>query len=135
MGLPGFEPPTDVAWAAPFWAAIDRDALALPRCSVCHRWLWYPDDAGPCCDGATFEWVDVGLDGRLHTWTRVQRAFLPGGAADVPYVVAFVELDGVDGLRLVANLADDATPEIGGRIRAEFVTAGGRRRPVFSPTA
>jgi hypothetical protein len=132
MALPTFEPPDDVAWATPFWEAIGRDALALPRCSACHTWIWYPDDAGPCCEDATFEWVDVATTGTLHTWTRVRRAFLPRGRDDVPYVVGFVELDGVDGLRLVVNLADGATdPTIGQRVRATFVEHAGRRRPVF----
>ena len=76
-------------------------------------------------------WEQVATTGTVHTATRVERAFLPGGQADVPYVVAFVELDGVDGVRLVTNLADDSEVAIGDRVRAEFVDFGQRRHLVF----
>jgi uncharacterized OB-fold protein len=73
----------------------------------------------------------VATTGTVHTATRVERAFLPGGQADVPYTVGFVELDGVDGVRLVANLTDDPPVAIGSRVRASFVPLGARRHLVF----
>ena len=135
MGLPHFEPPLDDEIAAPFWAAIDEGRIVLPRCSSCGRWQWYPDEAGPDCPGASLRWEEVATTGTVHTATRVERAFLPGGHADVPYVVAFVELDGVDGVRLVANLAEDTTATIGDRVQADFVDLGDRRHLVFVPAA
>ena len=135
MGLPHFEPPLDDELAAPFWAAIDEGRIVLPRCSDCGRWQWYPDEAGPGCPGATWRWEEVATTGTVHTATRVERAFLPGGQADVPYVVAFVELDGVEGVRLVANLPDDSDVTIGDRVRADFVDLGSRRHLVFVPAA
>jgi hypothetical protein len=40
----------------------------------------------------------------VTTWTIVHQAFLPAFAADVPYVVAEVELAEQEGLRMVARL-------------------------------
>ena len=131
MGLPHYDPPLDDEISAPFWAAIDEERLVLPRCSECGKWQWYPDEAGPDCPGASLVWEPVATTGTVHTATRVERAFLPGGQADVPYVVAFVELDGVDGVRLVTNLADDTEVAIGDRVRAAFVDFGQRRHLVF----
>jgi uncharacterized OB-fold protein len=131
MGLPHWDPPPADELSAPFWAAIEEGRLALPRCSVCGRWQWYPDAAGTDCPDGSLVWEDVATTGTLHTATRVERAFLPGGQADVPYVVAFVELDGVEGVRLVTNLADGADVGIGDRVRAEFVDLGDRRHLVF----
>src|SRR5436190_14448490 len=132
MTFPVYDPPADVEVAAPFWEAIQRGELRLPRCSRCHRWQWYPDAAGPDCADATLEWVAVPLSGVLHTFTRVYRPFLPGDGASVPYVIGFVELDDVTGVRLVANIADDENVAIGRRVRATFVDAGGQTRPVFT---
>ena len=134
-GLPHFEPPVDDDLAAPFWAAIDDGRIVLPRCSACRRWQWYPDEAGPDCAGASFVWEEVAGTGVVHTATRVERAFLPGGQADVPFVVAFVELDGVEGVRLVANLDLDADIAIGDRVQASFPQLGARRHVVFVPAA
>jgi uncharacterized OB-fold protein len=133
MGLPHFDPPRDDDVAAPFWAAIDERLLVLPRCSACGRWQWYPDEAGTDCPGASLVWERVATTGTVYTATRVERAFLPGGQADVPYVVAFVELDGVEGVRLVGNLADGTDAAIGDRVRAEFIEFGDRRHLVFAP--
>jgi uncharacterized OB-fold protein len=132
MGLPRWEPPIDDEWAAPFWAAINEQRLVLPRCSACGRWQWYPDDAGADCPGAELRWEPVSTTGTIHTMTTVERAFLPGGQGDVPYTVVFVDLDGVDGPRLVANLAEGTEAGIGDRVIAIFPTDGDRRRLVFT---
>jgi uncharacterized OB-fold protein len=130
MGLPHFDPPDDEI-AAPFWAAIQDEHIVLPRCRECGRWSWYPDDAGARCHDAPLRWEAVATTGTVHTATRVERAFLPRGQADVPFTVGFVELDGVDGVRLVANLADDERIAIGSRVKASFVPFGHRRHLVF----
>jgi hypothetical protein len=135
MGLPHHDPPRDDEISAPFWAAIEEGRLVLPRCSACGRWQWYPDEAGPDCAGASLVWEQVATTGTVHAATRVERAFLPGGHPDVPYVVAFVELDGVEGVRLVTNLADGTAADIGDRVRAEFIDFGERRHLVFVPAA
>ncbi len=130
--LPHFDPPADSDMARPFWEAVERRELALPRCSACGRWQWYPDAAGPDCPGAELVWERVATTGAVHTRTTVRRGFLPGGAADPPFVVGFIELDGVDGVRLVANLADESIG-IGDRVRATFETVGHRLHPFFVP--
>jgi uncharacterized OB-fold protein len=129
--LPHAEPPDDEL-TRPFWDAVARSELRLPRCSVCGRWQWYPDPAGTDCAGGRLEWVEVATTGRVHTLTTVRRAFLPDGRDDPPFVVGFVELDGVDGVRLVANLDDDPKPSIGARVRARFDQLGSRLHPVFA---
>lgn len=135
MGLPNYLPPLDDEIAAPFWDAIASGSIRLPRCSACGRWQWYPTAAGPDCADAEFVWTEVAKTGTLHTFTRVQRAFLPGGQADVPFVVGFVELDGVDGVRLVANVADDDPSAVvcDRRVAADFVDVDGRRHLLFRP--
>jgi hypothetical protein len=131
MGLPHYDPPFDDDVAAPFWEGVNDGRIVLPRCSGCGRWQWYPDDAGADCEGASLVWEEVATTGTVHTATRVERAFLPGGQADVPYTVAFVELDGVDGVRLVANLDDGDAINIGDRVQATFPTLDDRHHLVF----
>jgi uncharacterized OB-fold protein len=130
VNLPTYAPPDDDEIAAPFWDAIDHDEIKLPRCSVCGRWQWYPTAAGADCAGGELVWEVVAQRGRLHTYTRVERAFLPGGQADVPFVVGFVELDGVEGVRLVANVVDERV-EVDMPVQATFVDHAGRRHLVF----
>jgi uncharacterized OB-fold protein len=128
--LPHFDPPDD-ALTRPFWDAVAQRELTLPRCSACGGWQWYPDEAGPHCAGAHLIWEPVAMTGRVHAMTTVRRAFLPDGRDEPPFVVALVELDGVEGVRLVANLADEPGLGIGSCVRAEFEDLGDRLHPVF----
>jgi uncharacterized OB-fold protein len=134
MHLPLFDPPAENDVARPFWDAIAEHELRLPRCSSCGRFQWYPDETGPDCDCATYDWVSVPTSGVLHTLTRVYRSFLPNVQSGLPFVVGFVELDGVDGARLVATLDDSHPLTIGDRVEAAFVEVEGRVRPLFRKT-
>ena len=128
--LPVFDPPDDEL-AAPFWDAVADDRLVLPRCSECGRWEWYPAHAGTGCAGGRLAWEPVAGTGTVYSFSTVHRSFLPGGREHVPYVVGLVDLDGVDGPRLVANLDDAADWEVGDRVAVAFVALGGRKHPVF----
>jgi len=133
MAVPTFDPPSDTI-VAPFWEGIDEGQLRLPRCSVCGAWEWYPNPAGPACEGAELEWVELPGTGTVFSYTVVRRPFAPATtAADVPTAIVLVELDGAAGTRLLGNRID-GTPVIGGRVATQIVEHGGRRRPVFVAT-
>ena len=128
--LPTFDPAPGPL-TEPFWSAIEREALALPRCSVCGRWQWYPKPHGTDCVGGELQWEDVAPTGSVYTFTRVHRSFLPDTARNEPFIVGSVELDGINGPKLVANFANDSRLEIGARVRARFDRVGKRLHPVF----
>lgn len=137
MTLPVFDPPA-FEFARPFWDAIDDGRLALPRCSVCERWQWYPEASGTDCAGGSLDWTDVPTTGSVHSFTEVHRSFMPGGREHVPYIVALIDLDevtGGGGPRLVANLADvdGVVWAVGRRVRATFPSLGTRTHLVFEP--
>jgi uncharacterized OB-fold protein len=132
MPLPVFHNPPENHLGTSFWEGVDAGELRLGRCSSCQRWQWYPDDVGPCCPGATYEWTAVAGTGTVHTFTTVRRSFLPG-ASTAPYTVGLVELDGVDGVRLVSNLDADVEWSIGDRVTVRFDEVDGRAHPVFVP--
>jgi uncharacterized OB-fold protein len=49
----------------------------------------------------------------------------------VPYAVGLVDLDGLDGPRLVATLDGGTAWRVGDRVQATFVAVGDRMHPVF----
>jgi uncharacterized OB-fold protein len=128
--LPVCDPPP-FEFAAPFWEAVAAGRLALPRCSACGRWEWYPPSAGTGCTHGELLWEAVAGTGTIYSFTTVHRSFLPGRREQVPYTVGLVDLDGVDGPRLVATL-DDGTPwVVGDRVEVTFVPLEERTHPVF----
>lgn len=130
MALPTYDAPPEITLGEPFWEGVAQQELRITRCSSCHRWQWYPDAVGPCCPGATYEWTPVAGTGSVYAFTRIRISFLPGESA-APYVVGLVELDGVDGVRLVSNLDESVEWAIGDRVRVSFEELERRRHPVF----
>lgn len=98
----------DVAWpvAKPFWDGCRAGELRIPRCADCGRWVWYPSAACPGCGGGRHVWTPVSGRGRIFTWVRVHRAFLPGFTERVPYITALVALDEDPRVRLATMLRD-----------------------------
>jgi uncharacterized OB-fold protein len=115
---PNFAPPVDTPQVNAFWQTAAEGRLALPACSACGAWQWYPLDGRPCHPDAPLEWRDVPGTGRVFTFTRVERAFLPSGS-EPPHTVALVELDGVEGPRLVTCIVGEGSDDvaIGDRVR------------------
>lgn len=78
----------------------------MQQCCTC-RAKWYPPVAlCPACHDVvgSFEFVDVPGTGQLRAWTVVRRSFLPAFVGETPYVIGSVEIDGADGVRMVARV-------------------------------
>lgn len=108
------------ACAAPFWQALRRDELRLPRCRACGH-LLFP--IGPCCSEcltADFDWPVLSGRGQVWSYVVYHHAFSKAMADKVPYNVAIVRLD--EGPQLITNvvgLPNDALRS-GLRVRAVF---------------
>ena len=115
--------PVPDRWSEGFWFVAGRHVLALQRCESCGRIAHPPVVVCPAClsTDPAFSFVAVTGRGRLATWTIMRDAFLPGFRDDVPWVIGEAELDGTDGVRLVARMAEgpdvpfaiDAAVEVG----------------------
>ncbi|MEK7945233.1 OB-fold domain-containing protein [Pigmentiphaga sp. YJ18] len=104
---------------APYREAAGRGVLLLPRCGDCGAWQWPPRAVCRGCGGA-LDWRPASGGGRLSTWSVVTRAPRPELQADVPYVVAFIELD--EGVRLFTRIVGTEAGALraGLRVRCRF---------------
>jgi uncharacterized OB-fold protein len=93
-----------------FWDACRRRELRLQRCSDCGRFRQPPLPGCPRCGSARSDWPRLAGSGRVFSYTVVHHAAVPDLAADVPYTVVVVELDGAPDARLISNLVE-APPE------------------------
>ena len=91
---------------APFWEGCRVGELRIPRCDACGKLVWYPRLTCPACGRENMTWAKVSGRGRLYTWVRVSRSFLPGFEKRVPYTTALVELEEDPSVRLVTLLDD-----------------------------
>jgi len=104
----------------PYWDALRRRKLVLPRCKACGQ-AWYPlGPACPSCFEVGFDWAPMAGKGVLHNYVVYHKAFAPWLEKRVPYAVVQVELD--EGPRLTTNLVDCPLDQvkIGLRVEAAF---------------
>jgi uncharacterized OB-fold protein len=94
------------AVTAPFWGAAAEQRLRMPRCKACAAFVWPPRPSCGECGGEHFEWTDLSGRGRVYSFTVI-RQVVGGPAAkafepDIPYVVAWIDLD--EGPRFTSNI-------------------------------
>lgn len=89
-------------WARPFWEATRRNTLSIQRCTDCSKHIFYPRIACPFCGSANVEWVDASGKGKVYSYTVVESNAPSAFLADIPYVVAIVELN--EGVRMLSNI-------------------------------
>jgi len=118
-----------------FWEGAARGELLVLRCQEC-GFLAYPSpDRCPRCAARALVAARMSGGGTVYSFTIVRRAFHPGFAAEIPYVVALVELPEQAGLRLLSRVVT-APPEalrIGLAVEAVFVPEGGFGLVLFKP--
>ncbi len=111
------------AESRPFWQGARERRLQIQRCMACRRHFFYARALCPYCHSDAVDWVTASGRGTIYTFTIARRPAGPAFKADVPYVVALVELE--EGPRLMTNIIGIA-PEsvrIGQRVKAVFEDA------------
>ncbi|MBI3910303.1 MAG: Zn-ribbon domain-containing OB-fold protein [Armatimonadetes bacterium] len=113
---------------SPFFIGLSQGRLMGSRCDHCQYTYATPRAHCMYCPNPT-RWVELPLEGRVHTWTTCYyggEAFLK----ETPFHLVLVEFDGVDTL-LLARLvgAEQEEIHVGMPVRARF-----RRKPQFKPT-
>ncbi len=118
---------------APYFAGARDGALRLQQCRSCRQYVFYPRAWCPACRHTDLHWVDVSGRGLVVTFSVVRQAPSPAFAAEVPYVLAVVEL--AEGPQVMANIVG-AAPErvhVGLRVRVVFEQRGDVWIPQFEP--
>jgi hypothetical protein len=85
-----------------FWEACVRHELYVQRCRACRSLRYYPRALCPACLSDDTEWVRCCGRGTVYTFTVTHQNQAPGFRDELPYVLAYVELD--EGVRLLTNI-------------------------------
>ncbi|MGB2693698.1 MAG: Zn-ribbon domain-containing OB-fold protein [Dehalococcoidia bacterium] len=115
--------PTPTAITKPFWEATKRHKLVLQRCAACQQYVFYPRPFCPACGSSDLAWTDVSGKGTVYSYTVARRPTSRAFEADVPYVIAIVELD--EGPRMLSNVVGCAPEDVrcGMAVVAEYEDA------------
>ncbi|RMF85370.1 MAG: Zn-ribbon domain-containing OB-fold protein [Nitrospinota bacterium] len=88
----------------PYWEACKRHELVIQRCKDCGTFRFYPRAlCGECLSGNT-EWVRASGKGTVYTFTVTYQNRGAGFRDELPYILAYVELE--EGVRMLTNIVD-----------------------------
>lgn len=94
----------------PFWDGLRVEKLLVQRCRSCRRLQHYPRPHCIVCLSQELEWAEMSGRGTVYSFTIVRRAAHPAFAADVPYVLAVIELD--EGPHMTGNVVGIPAEEV-----------------------
>ena len=75
-----------------YWKAGREGRLLIQQCPKCGHRQWYPRAVCTQC-ASDPEWLEASGRGTIHTYTVVRQQGIPAFKAELPYVVAMVELE------------------------------------------
>jgi uncharacterized protein len=116
-----------------FWEGGADGRLRVLRCGDCGRHVHPPRPVCPRCRSFAVRPEAVGGRGRVHSFTVNHYAWVPG--MEPPYVVAEVDLDDAEGVRLITNVVGCAPDDvaIGMAVEVTFARHGSVYVPLFRP--
>jgi uncharacterized OB-fold protein len=92
--------------AKPFWDAAAQQKFVVQQCQDCQSWIWTPRPSCNECGSEKIAWQPMSGKGEVYSFTVIRqivgRAASKAFEPDIPYVVAWVDLD--EGPRLITNI-------------------------------
>ena len=85
-----------------FWEACARHELVLQKCAACGTIRFYPRALCPKCLSSEIRYLRSSGRGKVYTFTVTYQNQAPGFRDELPYVMAYVELD--EGPRILTNI-------------------------------
>jgi len=85
-----------------FWEACARHELWLQQCAACGTVRFYPRALCPKCLSSETRYQRSSGRGKVYTFTVTYQNQAPGFRDELPYVMAYVELD--EGPRILTNI-------------------------------
>ena len=116
-----------------FWHGGADGQLHILRCQACGTYVHPPAPVCPACLGRDLQPTAVSGNATVHSATVNHQAWNP--TMPTPYVVALVELDEQEGLRLVTNIVGCAPEDVtlGMRVAVTFEQHDQVWVPLFAP--
>ncbi len=112
--------PEITAESRPFWEGCKRHQLLVQRCRGCGARQHYPRGICAACWSDDLEWLPSSGRGTVYSFTVTYRTQARGFKDELPYVLAWVELE--EGVQVLTNLVggDPEKLTIGMPVRVTF---------------
>jgi uncharacterized OB-fold protein len=91
-----------------FWAATRDKALKYQQCDYCQTIIFYPRRHCTGCTQGTLQWLTSAGKGTIYTFSVVRLSYHPFFRQQLPYAVAWIDLD--EGPRILSNVIGITDP-------------------------
>jgi uncharacterized OB-fold protein len=102
-----------------FWEACRRHELYVQRCGRCGALRHYARALCPGCLSERVEWARCSGKGTVYTFTVTYQNQAAGFRDELPYVLAYVELE--EGVRMLTNVVGCKPDDVRIGMRVEVV--------------
>jgi uncharacterized OB-fold protein len=118
-----------------FWQATKEKTFKYQQCDSCNTVVWYPRRHCTGCVDGTLQWHTASGKGTVYSFSVVRQSYHPFFRTQVPYAVAWIDLD--EGPRVLSNVVgvDDPTTDIniGDQVIVEWEEHEEVCIPLFKP--
>jgi len=120
----------------PFWQATKNNTFTYQQCNNCQTVIWYPRRHCTGCVDGDLSWHKAKGTGTVYSFSVVRQSYHPFFRQQVPYAVAWIDLD--EGPRVLSNIIGvaDATEEIqiGDKVKLVWEEHEEVNIPLFTPS-
>ena len=85
-----------------YWEGANQGKFMFQRCQGCAKAQFFPRFRCAHCHGKDLQWLAAQGRGKVASFSVVYRAPVRSFAADVPYVLALIDMD--EGFRFMCNV-------------------------------
>ncbi|MBU1171524.1 MAG: enoyl-CoA hydratase/isomerase family protein [Proteobacteria bacterium] len=97
--IPAIQP-----WTREFWNATKQGKLLIQKCQDCHSMIFFPKKVCPECWSDNLCWQEASGKAQVYTYTTQMDMVEPKFRADLPYVIAMVDLE--EGIRMTTRIVN-----------------------------
>jgi len=87
-----------------YWQASKEQKLSLQYCDDCQHWQHFPKQHCEHCKNPKLSYKAVSGQGKVATFSIVEKSFVPGFQGTEPYAIAWIELSEQEGLMVFGNI-------------------------------
>ena len=91
-------------WSKAFWEGTKEKKLLIQECRDCGAKIFYPRQYCPDCWSSNLGWSEGSGKGKIFTYSVTMAGVEQKFAADLPYILALVELE--EGVRMMSRIVE-----------------------------
>ncbi len=122
-------------WTKEFWKATQQGKLLVQHCKDCNSKIFFPKKVCPECWSENLNWIESTGKAKVYTYTEMIDMVEPKFMADLPYIIAMVDLD--EGIRMTTRIVNCKSEDVAIGMDVEVVfqeISPECSLPVFQPT-